>query len=590
MSFVKNMNRKWAGLLKAGERYPVVTLFLLIATSLNMMMIQNNWDHFSTFFFVCIIGAALAGVAQQIYETFFTTRMERTLLLATAILLTIGYYFAVRQPDYFNIEISTKSAVLVFALLLFFIWIPAAKKTLAFHKSFMASFKAFFTALLFAVVLIIGVEAIIFAMDQLIIEINSKLYAHVLNVILTLFAPFFFLSLIPLYPRRNAELSKAQQEKFARAVHCPKMFHILISYLIIPLTMIYTIILLMYVLLNITGDFWENNLLEPMLVSYAILVILVYFLASSLDNPVVTVFKNLFPKILIPIVLFQTIASILKIGDIGITYGRYYVIMFGIFALISGIIFSFFSMKNHGWIAVFLIIFSIVSITPPVDAFSVSRANQIALLKDTLTENDMLKDEEITPNKDVSEKDQQTITMTVSYLDRLEYMKNISWLPDSIYQPKEFEETFGFQEKYVATSNEQNNFQSANIDWDTAQVLDIQGYDQMVYIDMNFQYPEKNKQQTIPLKMDGSNYDIQKETESDKIELILKDDNQEWMTFDVAEAFSQILEEEHTDSLSIDDATVTEENEDVKMTIVATTIQYDESEYSGEIYLFVKMK
>lgn len=590
MNIIENVNQKWAGLLNSGERYPLAILFLLIAAILNMVMIQNNWDHFSTFYFVCMIGAALAVVAQQIYETFFKTRLERTLLLTAAILLTIGYYFAVHQPDYFNIEISTKSAVFVFALLIFFIWIPSAKKDVSFHESFMASFKAFFTALLFAVVLTIGIEAIIFAMDQLIVEVNAKIYAHVLNIVFTLFTPIFFLSLIPLYPRRNTELSKAQQEKFSRAVHCPKMVHILISYIIIPLTMIYTIILLIYVLLNITGDFWNDNLLEPMLISYAIIVILVYFLASSLDNPVVTVFKSIFPKILIPIVLFQTIASILKIGETGVTNGRYYVIMFGIFALIAGIIFSFFPMKKHGWVAMFLIVFAIVSITPPVDAFSVSRANQIALLKDTLTENDMLEDGDITPNEDVSEKDQKTITMTVSYLERFDYTKDISWLPDSIYQPKEFEETFGFQEKYEETSNEPNNFQSANVDWETAQALDIQGYDQMVYIDMNFQYPGENKEQTIPLKMDDSDYDIQKEAENDKLKLILKDGNHELMTFDVADAFSQILNKEHADSLSIDDATVTEENEDVKMTLVASTIHYDESEYSGEIYLFVKIK
>src|SRR5699024_11263212 len=57
-----------------------------------------------------------------------------------------------------------------------------------------------------------------------------------------------------------------------------------------------------------------------------------------------------------------------------------------------------------------LIIFAIISITPPVDSFSVSRANQITLLKNTLIENDMLEDGEIVPNEDISEKDQTTIT------------------------------------------------------------------------------------------------------------------------------------------------------------------------------------
>src|SRR5699024_11229934 len=99
----------------------------------------------------------------------------------------------------------------------------------------------------------------------------------------------------------------------------------------------------------------------------------------------------------------------------------------------------FFSMKKHGWIALSLIILAIISITPPVDSFSVSRANQITLLKNTLIENDMLEDGEIVPNEDVSEKDQTTITMTVSYLNQLDYKQDIPWLHESISQPYEFE-------------------------------------------------------------------------------------------------------------------------------------------------------
>lgn len=590
MDFIKNMNQKWSGFMKSLERYPLSILFLLVATVLNTVMIQTNEEHFSTFFYVCIIGAALSVVVQQMYETFFTRYLERILLLGAAILVTIGYYFVIHQPDYFNIEMSTKSSVFLFALLIVFIWVPSVKKEFAFHESFMAAFKAFFTALLFAIVLIIGVEAIIFAIDQLIITVNSKIYAHILNIMLTLFAPCFFLSLIPLYPNKQQELTTEQKEKLSRAIHCPKTFHILISYIIIPLTMIYTIILLAYVLLNITGDFWKDNLLEPMLISYAIIVIFVFFLASSLDNIFASLFKRIFPKILIPIVLFQTVASILKIGDTGITYGRYYVIMFGLFALTSGVIFSFFSLKKHGWIAIFLIVFAIISITPPVDAFSVSRSNQMMLLKDTLTENEMLEDGEIIPNEDVSEKDQTTITMTVHYLDQLDYTQDISWLPDSISQPKEFEETFGFEEEFEETTYEDSDFESAYMDWDTAQAFDISGYDQMVYLDINMQYPEEDENQPIALKMNDTDYTLQKEITNDEINVSLEEGDQELITFDIAKAFSEILNSEDTDALSKDDATVTEENDDAKLTLVATSITSNESGYTGEVYLFVKLK
>ena len=86
--------------------------------------------------------------------------------------------------------------------------------------------------------------------------------------------------------------------------------------------------------------------MEPLLVSYSITVITVYLLASVIDSKTTKYFRMVFPKVLIPVVLFQTVSSILKIGELGITSGRYYVIMFGIFATISAVIFSIWPNKR----------------------------------------------------------------------------------------------------------------------------------------------------------------------------------------------------------------------------------------------------
>src|SRR5699024_12515098 len=103
-----------------------------------------------------------------------------------------------------------------------------------------------------------------------------------------------------------------------------------------------------------------------------------------------------------------------------------------------------------------------------------------------------------------------------------------------------------------------------------SQAFDIQEYDQMVYLDINMQYPEEDENQPVPLKMNGTDYNLQKEITNDKINVHLEKGDQQLITFDVAEAFSEILDSENTDALSNEDATVTEENEDVKLTLVAT--------------------
>src|SRR5699024_10989005 len=143
MDFIKNMNQRWSGFMMSLERCTLPILFLLISTVLYTVMIQTNEEHFSIFFYVCLIGAASIVVVHPIYEPFLTKHLKRVFLMGVAILVTIGYYFVIHQPDYFNIEMSTKSIVFLFALLIVFIWIPSVNQDIAFHESFMAAFKAF---------------------------------------------------------------------------------------------------------------------------------------------------------------------------------------------------------------------------------------------------------------------------------------------------------------------------------------------------------------------------------------------------------------------------------------------------------------
>ena len=278
----------------------------------------------------------------------------------------------------------------------------------------------------------VGILLILETINFLIIEIDDSIHRHILNIIFVLYAPIHFLGFIPLY--------KEEKDK-----KLSKFLESLISYIFVPISGIFTVILLLYVLLNIGGDFWKDNLLEPMLVAYSISVVLIYLLASRVDNTFSNFYRKFIPKILIPIVLFQTISSVLKIGEKGITHGRYYVIMFGIFAIVAGIIFSIVSHEKNGIIAPILIALSIISILPPIDAFTISRANQINRLEKVLVKNDMISGDTLYPKADISEDDKEIIRNSIQYLNTMEYTKSIEWLKG--YSASEnFESSFGFEE------------------------------------------------------------------------------------------------------------------------------------------------
>src|SRR5699024_5511234 len=152
---------------------------------------------------------------------------------------------------------------------------PTAKnEKLFFHQHFLAIFKSILTILLFSLVLTIGTAAIILTVDNLLFSVPTNAVSHAMNIIWSLFAPIYFLGMIPYYDERDSE----------ETYHVPRFLEILLVYIVIPLTAIYTVILLLYVVLNISGEFWTDNLLEPMLVSYAIVVIVVYLLTCNLDH------------------------------------------------------------------------------------------------------------------------------------------------------------------------------------------------------------------------------------------------------------------------------------------------------------------
>ena len=373
----ESFSRSLAGMRASVERYPLTVLFLVAVAVVNGIQIEQSQGE-QRLMFSLLLGAMLSVVGQALYERFGSEVRQRYLWMGLSIISALVYYWMAGPIDENYLAISIRTSVALFALFIAFIWIPTIRKDdLAFHRRFLAAFQSFFISLIFSAVLAGGISAVFNAVHYLLFSLDFKLLGHLLNPVYTLFAPLYFLSLMPDDREPSADRSR-------RPVAVPVFLDRLLSYIVIPLLAVYTLILVVYVLLNITGDFWTDNLLEPLLVSYAIIGIIVLILSYNLDNRWAALFRRIFPKVLIPIVVFQTIASILRISQMGITHGRYYVILFGIFAAIVGVVFSFMKVKNHGWIAAALLILAALSIVPPIDAFTVSRNNQIAFLEKNL--------------------------------------------------------------------------------------------------------------------------------------------------------------------------------------------------------------
>lgn len=591
---LRRLNDRVRGLNDAIARYPLTAIFLLAAVVVNAIDISKSTDN-SKLLITFVVGAFLGAAFQAAFERFFNKPSGRLILMGVAAILTAGYYLIIMQAPKFNLEIGIRTAIALFALLIAFIWLPVIKSRISFNDSFMAAFKSLFNSLLYSAVIFGGVAIIIAAIDQLLFNVNDKAYAHGANIVFILFAPMYFLSLIPVYPgAADTDLEQGnidtRGEKIDRAVHCPKFLEILISYILIPLVSVFTIILLIYIIRNIGGKFWTDNLLEPMIISYSITIILLYILASELQNKFALFFRWLFPKLLIPIVLFQVISSVISLGETGITHTRYFVIIYGIFAIASGVVLSIVPVKKNGIIAAMLIGFALISIVPPVDAFTVSRISQTDILKKVLIKNNMLENNQIKPNSSIADEDKKTIVKTVEYLNMLGYIDKIQWMPVDFKIYEDFTRTFGFEQYGML---DRNNY--VNIMLDQRLPINIEGYDSFVSFYINI--PGTDSTDIISdIEKSGKKYTLTKfTTKDDCIIYLTNEDNQELIKFSAREMFDKFrdygLDKE---MITTEEASFTKEKELARITLIVRNLNMDntpgQSYNAADLYALIEIK
>src|SRR5690606_16686653 len=333
---------------------------------------------------------------------------------------------------------------------------------------------------------------------------------------------------------------------------------------IVPLTMVYAVILVIYIALHFTD--WSENLLEPLLVFFVTTVLVIYFLSNVITNGLTKWFRLIFPKVLLVIVLYQLVVSIMKIDEAGITHGRYFVILFGVFAIIIAVILTF--MPKKQWlVAPIFIGFSLLSVIPPVDAFTISKHNQENLLQERLQSLDMY-DGEVQPNPDISKEDKQFITEKFDYLQRMDY--DITWLPD---QP--FDKIFGFSQQYKDYTNEV--YYSTNLDWDEPVITDIDEYDYFVQVSAS--------QNSMHRRFELAN-NMQLRLQKDQ--LVLEKDEQEVLAWLLVE-LDTLFTSNHSE-LTLEEATLIAENDRAKLKIIVQNAQSYGNQRYAEMYVFVQLK
>lgn len=591
VSLMERLEQQLNATIQAVGRYPLAFSFILSLTIANMFMIESQDDSMYRFSLTFIVGILLSLVFEHVYERFFIQIKIRLLLMWGALILTLGYFFLQDWPDFISIQVGVRTSVVVLMSLLLMVWIPTIQSEFRFSQNVFVIFKNFFISLLYAMVLSIGISLIITLVNLLLFTTDAEVYMHFLNLIGSLFFPSLFLSMMPVYiGARDQKLEKKDQikkkNKLMSLTTTTPIFDRLLSYIVIPLTTVYSGIILIYIVINITGDLWSEALLEPLLVSFTVVVLLVYILSLEVETKIAALFANIYPKVLLPIVLFQTIASIVKLADTGVTYGRYFAILFGVFGTIMALIYGFLNREKMGWIAPIFVAFGLISITPPIDAFSVSFYSQKASLESVLEENDMFMGGEVIANPQISDEAKEEITQYINQFDQLNQLRKIDYLPEDIFMEEQFENIFGFEPTYTYSSPDR--FQSSvYLDQGKNESLPISGYDRLIMNHIEADLLERS----VAFDFNGGRYKLNQLMEERSFTFtVTNDENAELVSFNGENIIEDLKEHQNHREISLSEATYTAETDAAKLTLIIQNFDYYSDGYYGSFYILIDIK
>lgn len=469
-------------LIKAFSRFPLTAVYLAFATFLSWYMVnlhETPPDYIQKFAFTAALGAIMSAAAQGLYERFkeplrARTELKRIYTFLGTIVLTVGYYLIISSIPRITDEVSLRTAVAIFALLCLFLWIPSYKKKMTFDSITLTHFKSIFTAILYAAVLSAGVSAIIGAIDVLLFDISGDVYAYANETIWIFFMPMYYLSILPKFSSEEED-----DLVYTKKVSIyPKFLDILMSRIAIPIIAIFTGVLVIYFLKILVTFKWPIGQVGPIVLGYSTAGIFIFILSSLLENNFAKLYRKYFPKFLVGVVLMQLVSVGIRINAYGITESRYYVALFGIYALVCGIILSFRPTERNGLIVLLLAGFAIFSVVPPVDTFTVSRVSQINRIEKILTSEGMLSNGKLIAKENPSENSKIEITNILSYLNSRGYTYRVKWLPKDFNSYNDMKATIGFEPYYKPNTN--TGQRDIYLNLDTNYPIDISGYDAML--------------------------------------------------------------------------------------------------------------
>lgn len=403
------------------RRFPLLSLLCLLETVLVMISIQ--FDNLNDSYMTNLLGANWIAIMLVTASSFAAighslTKQKKILLETLSVSVGAIYYFLL--PAKWIYPWSEQYAF--FCLGGFLLILVAGFKFREQNRDLVESYllllqRAVVTAF-FSMVLYGGLASAIWSFCTLLgIKIDYKVYSHLAALIFGLFSPLFFLGGVPF------QFSEHKLD-------FPRLFKMLLQYLLLPIVGIYLLILYIYMAKISFTATWPEGMVAELILSYASIGIAVFFLLWPLgfeqENSWIRRMSNYFYLALLPLLVMLFLAIERRVSEYGLTVDRYLVIALAIWMTMVALYMVFSRNKNLKVMIYLLLAAVLITAIGPLNAFNASKKSQLSRLDELLTKNKLYQNNKIAKSeKPLSFKDNKSICSILEYLSRTDGLKMV---------------------------------------------------------------------------------------------------------------------------------------------------------------------
>lgn len=464
--FTRSLLKTLKGSAKAFQTFPASIFCALAFAIVTMVRIQLNWPQQEpyNFIFNCLHWTFALGALSSLAaitaarcldggrKAFITANLfgVATALITFLLLYFLGatdsYYGESRYMVVSNIASARVVSAMVISFFAFVVLAAYPKEQTDFARSFFMTHKAFFIAMIYGLVIMAGASGVAGAFQSLIYhDMSEKVYMYI-STIVGFLAYTIFLGYFPDFRKDQMDEHREVAQKQ------PRFIEVLFGYIMIPIVLALTIVLLLWAGKTImTGDwppFWR---LASIATAYTVGGIWLHVMVTKYETGIARFYKKAYPATALVILAFEAWALLVQLGKWGLKTEEYTFGLLWILGFVAAILLLVLKARAHLPIVVLICILAVVAVVPTISYNDLPISVQSGRLEKLLEREGILANGTLTPaTKAPDDSVRESVTDSVNFLANAHDAKLPVWFNRELNNDMEFEKTLGFAKKWPA--------------------------------------------------------------------------------------------------------------------------------------------